>query len=125
MTVDEALAEIAEIERQLTSLTSSAPERDALERRRIELRREVALAVDRAKPRPVLVAELEHLERRLRDLESVPIKRTIGEASKKWITDPSAYSHDINERIRAASQDERATIEARIAIVRQVLDEGS
>jgi hypothetical protein len=122
LSIDQALAELQRIAERLAALPDGHPDRSQLLERRDALREAARAAADLSRNPVALRRELTLLEARLRELEKKKIKRSLMER-RRWVNDPSAYAHTINDRIDESSAEDRDTIEERIAVLRARLGE--
>ena len=128
MTPDEVLAELHRIRDEQRKLDPASAQYAALERRRQELADEAAAALDAAKGRQALEAELRHLELRLAAIDDEQIevpdwqmKMTRG--GRLAINDPRTHAANINATLEENSAADRTAIEARIDHLRRTLQE--
>ncbi len=99
-----------------------------LETQRLELVNQAQLAMDAARGRDALQAELEHLEQRLAGLDDDKIeipdwqmKMTRG--GRFAINDPTAHASQINAALDKNAEVDREAIEARIQHLKTTLAE--
>ncbi|MDX1384796.1 MAG: hypothetical protein R3190_14180 [Thermoanaerobaculia bacterium] len=117
---DETLRELARISVALE--TASGPERASLEERREHLRRRVRLAALAALGVEALENEATHIRKRLAafEAERVGIPRWQSATGGK-LTDPRAAGHEINRKLDEATAAERASLQARLGEIEDVL----
>ena len=124
---DQVLHELRDIIARLEALPADSPDRLRLEERRESLRNIARSAADAARNPDNLRAELEHLERRLESFETDKIEvpswqLSLTRGGRLSLTNPVADAARINKAMEAGTAADRASIEARIARLRQVLD---
>lgn len=124
LTTDEALAAIGEVDERLGSIGPDHPDRPRLERRRAELQAGARRAADMGRTPAAIRAELDHLERRLAEIDGELIGKSWAERGNYgWINDPGAYAHGINQELQRSNEDIRDEVVTRISELRAVLDE--
>ncbi len=116
ISVDEALAEITQIIDRLNAMGANAPGRARLVARRDELRRAARDAAVASRSDDALRYERDQARRRLDELDETLIKPSWAERQpSKWVNDPGAYAHRINEMLEAQTEAEREELLRRIA----------
>lgn len=124
ITVDEALAELMDINRRLGNLAGDDPLRRSLESRKVELQTAARQAADRGRDPAALELELAELRSRLRGLDDRPIGKGWSEKGNyRWINDPGAYANVINRRIAEGDSPDREWVEQRIGELEAVLQD--
>jgi hypothetical protein len=124
LTTDEALAAMREVDERLGSIGPDHPDRPGLERRRDELQTAARRAADLGRAPEAIRAELDHLERRLAEIDGELIKKSWAERGNYgWINDPGAYAHGINQELERSNEDVREEAVTRISELRAVLDD--
>ena len=119
--IDDLFAQIRTLADQLDRLPQADPNRPRLEAERDQLRkRAVAIADSRRHPQAV-ARQIEALEGRRSEIESLFIKKGYSERSTtKKIQDPGAYAHNINALLRAEYEPELATINSQLERLRRM-----
>lgn len=118
--IDQLLAELTELRKNLDEIDADDPRRTELEDRRGELQRRARFLADAARNPEYLRLELDNLEKQLVAVETTQIKPSLVEGHR-WINDPSAYSRAINDRIAENTEDKKAALLQRITELRQAL----
>jgi hypothetical protein len=122
-TIDELLAEIRALSAEIDSLDPDDPKHRKLDARREELRAAARHAADATRHPKAVATQIEALEARLVEIESLLIKQGFTERRVgKAIQDPSAYSHNINKAIAADHADEVRSINEQLARLRAVAE---
>jgi hypothetical protein len=122
LSADEALSQVASLGAQIDRLPPGDPGRAPLEARRERLRHAAREAADRSRSEAALRHELEGLHSRLTAIEERPIGKGWAEkGAHRWVNDPSAHAHRINEMLAEQDESERAAILARIAQLKELL----
>jgi polyhydroxyalkanoate synthesis regulator phasin len=122
LTPDEALNELRDIRARLDELPEDDPHRIELLARRDELREAAAIAADMSRNPQNLRHDLARLEQRLTELNAEPIipKRSDHPRRTRYLlNNPFVYASKINAEIEDATEDERETLERRIAELRR------
>jgi len=125
-TVDELYERLLRVTTQLGGLRQDHPNRKRLEHERDEMRAKAA-EISAAGRHPVSVErEIESLQRRLHEIESMQITEGYQERrGGKNLQDPGAYSSTINRLLDEHHDDEVNTLSDRIAHLRKdSLDDG-
>lgn len=126
LSIDEALEELRTISTELDRLPDGDARRASLLARRDRLRDAARHAADDTRDPAVLEWELDHLRRRLSELDGERIQKAWPEKGNyRWINDPSAYSRGINREIDDKTQEERAFLESRITQLEASLAEAN
>ncbi|MDJ0925619.1 MAG: hypothetical protein QNJ77_13760 [Acidimicrobiia bacterium] len=128
ITPDEVLAELRAIGDQLDALAPDAPERDALEQRRRDLRDAAQATADASRSREHLASELKHLKKRLAafDAEKINVPAwqiAMTSGGRLTINDPAAHASKLNAALDEATALDREAIEARIEQLERALGE--
>ena len=110
--IDEALAFARDLTSKLRTMASDDPDRAALVDELNDYRKEVRLAADRGRSVAALTIDLEHIDRRLSELDSQRIKAPFA-ATSFSIQDPEAYSLPINKAIDENNADTIAKLNER------------
>jgi len=88
------------------------------------LRKAAKYAANTSRQESILEYELNHLTKRLAELNGQLIGKSWPEKGNyRWINDPGAYSHQINRDIEEKQKPEREFLETRIAEVEASLAE--
>lgn len=123
-TIDELLAEIRNLSDRIEALEPESPERRKLEASRDGLRTIARDVADATRHPAAIATQIEALEARLREIESLLIKQGFTERRVgKTIQDPGAYSHNINKAIAADHAEEVRSINEQLARLRAIAPE--
>ena len=124
-TIDDLLAEIRKVRNELGNESLTAKDRGRLETRRDELRdRAKQLSLAGRHPQSIEL-QIESLERRQREIESLFIKKGWSEKRLgRTIQDLGAYSHNINKELAVKYGPELADIEEQLELLRNSEDSG-
>ncbi len=124
LSVDEALAEIAEIIDRLDAMGPGDPGRAELIARRDELRQSAREASVASRSEDILRYEREQARRRLEELDARSAERTKAEKSPmRWIIDPGSEVNRINQMLKERDAAEREELERRIHEIEIQLDD--
>jgi hypothetical protein len=119
--IDDLFTQIQSLAELVESLPPKDPNRVRLEADRNQLRRRAALIADEGRHPQSVALQIEALERRRSEIESMFIKKGYSERSTmKKIQDPGAYSHTINNLLRAEYGSELTTIENQLVRLRGI-----
>jgi len=119
--IDDLLAEIRDVSRQLDDETLDRAQRDDLTQRREHLRDVARTVADGGRHPASVEAEIALLEHRLAEIEAMRIGEGWSEKHmRRTIQDPGAYRHTINRAIDEHHQDEIATINERLERLRAI-----
>lgn len=126
MTPEEILAELNQIRIALDGLPAESGQRAELEKRRSDLRTAARQAADATRHTTTLQAELDHLERRLAEMDrekiNVPAwQLAMTSGGKLTVNDPAAYASRLNEALEDANAGDRAQIEDRVSQLNRIL----
>ena len=118
--IDDLFAQIRMLADQLDRLTQADPNRPRLEADRDHLRKRAAAIADSGRHPQSVARQIEALDARQSEIESLYIKKGYSERSTtKKIQDPGAYAHNINALLRAEYKSELATIENQLERLRR------
>jgi hypothetical protein len=119
--IDDLFTQIQSLAEQVESLPPKDPSRARLEADRDQLRRRAAMIADEGRHPQSVALQIEALERRRSEIESLFIKKGYSERSTtKKIQDPGAFSHNINKLLRAEYASELTTIENQLVRLRRI-----
>ena len=117
--IDALLTAIVDLSHQLDELSDDDPRRGELESRRDSLRSEAEAISDSLRHPASVAAEIDMLERRIKEIEAMAIGQGYSEKRlHTTIQDPSAYSHGINRRLEKNHEEELEAITLRLAHLR-------
>ena len=121
--IDELLERIKGISDRIESLHPEDPERVTLEAERELLRADARTSVGPGVSAEYLRYELNHLRRRLGELDGEAIEKPSAARNPMALVDHQAFSRRINELLAEKTEDERTFLERRIAQLERQLDD--
>ena len=119
--IDDLLAEIRDVSRQLDDESLDDVQRERLNQRRDHLRDVARTVADEGRHPASVEAEIALLEHRLAEIEAMRIGEGWSEKHmRRTIQDPGAYRHTINRAIDDEHRVEIATINERLERLRAI-----